>query len=480
VNSSPLPAALPRVLVLGFAGLVVAGSAVADDELVVLREQVARQQALIERQEERLREQERKINELASRLGVAGVTPASIPASSATAAAHGDSAQEVSEPAAPSLPRPVVHSRFDGIDVTLAGALRTTVTSTTARMQPDATPFLVLPDTGGAQGTTKIDARLSSILISISGAQVGSFRLGGSIYAYLFNGDLFSGAYGFYPGFAYIDATSERWRVALGLQQDVFSPLMPGMVDRMSALAGSGNPGNSFKPQVRVERFIRSGDSRVVLQGALSDAVPSNINPNGLLSSTENTGTPNLEARVAFERGDAEADGAWLPWPRIDLGVSAVRGSIRTFSSSGAFPTFENHLGGVALEGQWRMGPRFGVQGEIYQGRALGTYLGTVFQTVNYQSRRSIDSRGGWLEAAYYWSPQFHSHTGYGIDSARSGDLAGSGLHTMQTAFTNLLWDPSRKTTLGAELTWRRTGYASPLEGQPSGYALMLSSELRF
>jgi len=347
-------------------------------------------------------------------------------------------------------------------------------------MQPDATPFLVLPKTPGAAGTTKIDSRLSSLLVSIKGAQVGEFKLGGSIYAYLFNGDLFSGSYGFYPGFAYIDATSEQWRFAVGLQQDVFSPLMPSMVDRMSALAGSGNPGNSFKPQLRVERFFKDGDDAWVVQGALADAVPTNINPNGLLSSTENTGTPNVEGRLAWTRGDAQQDAAWLPWPRYALGVSGVYGSIRTFSATGLFPTYQTHLNGISLEGQWRLGSRLGFQGELYQGSSLGTYLATVFQTVNQQTHASIGSRGGWGEVAYYWSPTVHTHGGYGIDKASTSDLAGVGVHSMQTAFTNLYWDPSAKTTLGMELTWRRTGYLLPIEGQPSGYALMLSSELRF
>jgi hypothetical protein len=155
--------------------------------------------------------------------------------------------------------------------VTLAGALRTTVTTTTARMQPDATPFFVLPKIPGVpDGTTKIDARLSSLLISIKGAQQGDFQLGGMIYAYLFDGDLLSGKYGLYPGFAYIDATSDKWRFAAGLQQDVFSPMMPTMVDRMSAFAGSGNAGNSFKPQLRVERFFVKGTDRLVIQGAIA------------------------------------------------------------------------------------------------------------------------------------------------------------------------------------------------------------------
>lgn len=381
-----------------------------------------------------------------------------------------------------SLP-PAVTSRFDGIKVTVGGALRTTVNTTTARMQPDATPFFVLPTINGvSEGTTKIDARLSSILFSIEGAQLGDFRLSGSIYAYLFDGNLLSGKYGFYPGFAYVDATSEHWRFAAGLQMDVFSPLMPTMVDRMSAFAGSGNTGNSFKPQLRIEHTIALGADRLMLQAAMADAVASNIKPPSNAepgaASVENTGLPNLEARIAYTRGKPGDSGAWLAWAPLTLGASAVYGKFRTFSLINAFPAWESRFSGVALEGAWRIGHRFGIQGELYGGRALGQYLGTIFQTTNNLSREGIASRGGWGEAAWYWTPTLHSHLGFGLDRANSDQVPTGGFTRNRTAFLNLFWDPSRLTTLAIEGTWRRTDYAGL--GDFSGWSLMLSSELRF
>ena len=214
------------------------------------RDLIDAQKRQLEAQDAQLREQEKRLDDLATRAG--GAKPPAPVAAPATAPAlakpDAGSVSPQSQQAALSSPsRPTVGSRFDDIKITMGGSLRTTVNTTTARMQPDATPFFVFPKVNGvSEGTTKIDARLSSLFFSIDGAQLGDFKLGGSIYAYLFNGDLLSGLYGFYPGFAYVDATSERWRFAAGLQMDVFSPTMPTMVDRMSALAGSGNAGNSF------------------------------------------------------------------------------------------------------------------------------------------------------------------------------------------------------------------------------------------
>lgn len=488
----------------GLTLLAAGGASAAEDPQVQrLREQLERQQAVIESQEARLQQQERLLRDLAARIGPSAPATATVAAAPSTAAAmaSGDSGAKadgveqlaLADPDGgnakePSGPSPV-GTRFAGLDVTLGGALRTTITTTTARMQPDATPFFVLPKIPGVpEGSTKIDARLSSLLINIKGAQLGDFQLGGMIYAYLFDGDLLSGKYGLYPGFAYIDATSDKWRFAAGLQQDVFSPMIPNMVDRMSAFAGSGNAGNSFKPQLRVERFFVKGSDRLVIQGAVADALPSNIKP-GFVDSTENTGVPNFEGRIAWTRGsDREAT---LPWPKYVLGVSGATGRFRTLYDRNPDPnvtdigSYTTTLNGVAVEGSWRVADRFGVQGEYYSGKALGAYLATAFQTVNSTERAPISSDGYWGEAAYYWTPKLHSHLGYGVDRPDRGDAPGIGAN--ETAFANLFWDPSPMTTLGFEATWRQTALLAGFDplGRPvyvdnDGFAFMLSSELRF
>lgn len=428
------------------------------EELAALKAKLAAQQELLEAQLRQLREQQAQIDELERRLGGAAAAPVA-----------------AAEPAA--LPPPVVTGRYDGVGVIIGGSLRTTVNTTGARMLPDAAPFFVLPSVPGVrEGTTKIDARLSTLLIAIRGRELGGFRLGGVIQAQLFDGDLFSGKYGVYPGVAYVEAANERWRLAAGLQPDVFSPKIPRMVDSMSGMAGSGNPGNSMKPQLRVERFVAMDGGKLTLQAALADAQPSNIQPPSL-ASTENTGRPNYEARLAYARGAADPAVSWVPYPEWELGLSGAVGSFRSFSLSNAFPAYDTRLSGVALEGAVRFGRRFGIQGELYRGRAFAPYLGGIFQTVT-GDQRAVRSEGGWGELAWWWSSTAHSHIGYGRDRAWGVGVAQPALRTNETAFANLFWDPSPMTTLGLEATWRRTGYEGGIDSD--GLALMLSSELRF
>lgn len=226
----------------------------------------------------------------------------------------------------------------------------------------------------------------------------------------------------------------------------------------------------------------RAGRDRLLFQAALSDAVASNFKPPSnaepLAASIANTGLPNVEARVAWTRGDPAADNAWLPWPEYTLGLSGAGGKYRTFSLANAFPAYDTRLQGVALEGGWRITPRLGVQGEVYTGRALGQYLGTIFQTTNSRTGQAISSKGAWGETAWYWTPTMHSHLGYGQDRADANEVPLGGFLSNLTAFLNLFWDPSPKATLAIEGTWRKTGYQGG--GDYSGYSLMLSSELRF
>lgn len=468
------------------------------------RDQIDAQKRQLEAQDAQLREQEKRLDDLATRAGggkpdapdaARAPAPSSAPVlAKPDAGAPGSGAppqSQAQQTALTSPTLPTVGSRFDDIKITMGGGLRTTVNTTTARMQPDATPFFVFPRVNGvSEGTTKIDARLSSLFFSIEGAQVGDFKLGGSIYAYLFNGDLLSGLYGFYPGFAYVDATSERWRFAAGLQMDIFSPMMPTMVDRMSALAGSGNAGNSFKPQIRAEHTVPMGRDRIVVQGALSDAIASNFKPptnttvsntpSDLLIVTENTGIPNIEARVAWIRGRPGEEGSWVPWPEYTIGLSGVSGKIRNFTVNSQFAAssvYNTQVSGVSLEASARIGRQFGIQGELYSGKALGQYLATVFQTTN-GYHQAIPGHGGWGEMAWYWTPKWHSHVGMGIDTVNAAYISPTGFVSNRTAFLNLFWDPSPKTTLAVEGTWRRTVYGGL--GENSGYSLMLSSELRF
>jgi len=431
-----------------------------------LQQRLVQQQSLIDAQQ-------RQIDRLVQMVegSRSSAAPASTASNSELAPAPAVNPSAVNPPSTP-----VVASRFEGIKLTLGGSLRTTLMTTTARAQPDGSPFFLLPQVPGApQGSTKLDARPSSILLGIDGLRTGDYLAGGLLVFNMNNGDLFSPGYGLTPVLAWAELRNADARYAIGLQEDVFSPRMPKMVDSISALAGSGNPGNSSRSQLRAERYITlGGRDRLTLVVAAADSTSSNIKPT---TSTENVGFPNLESRVLWSAGGTDAS-AWVPGNDYEFGASGVVGRLRTFSASGAFSAFKTDMWGVSLDGRWRLSRQFAVQGELFTGSALGAYLGGVFQTVNPTTQKPVRASGGWGEAMWYWQPTLHTHLGYGVDKLRASDLFPAALSRNETGFLNLIWDPATYAQYAVEATWRRTRY----EGLPQnqGVGLMLTSELRF
>lgn len=105
--------------------------------------------------------------------------------------------------------------------------------------------------------------------------------------------------------------------------------------------------------------------------------------------------------------------------------------------------------------------------GEVYTGKALGTYNGAILQTVNKDTLDGIHSSGGWGEVFAYLSPRLHTHAGCGIDDPRDGDVASTpgslGRVRNSTLYLNLLWDINRALRIGNEFTWMETNYRSVL-----------------
>lgn len=107
------------------------------------RRQLDEQRRQLAAQEEQLRAQERTLNELSSRMGAASAAGAPTPPSSTSPAPSAQAPAPSQEATRQGLGQPVeigppaVSSRFGDIKVYMGGALRTTVNTTTARMQPD-------------------------------------------------------------------------------------------------------------------------------------------------------------------------------------------------------------------------------------------------------------------------------------------------------------------------------------------------------
>jgi hypothetical protein len=280
-----------------------------------------------------------------------------------------------------------------------------------------------------------------------------------------FNDAVVVDRYGLLPLQAFGELRNDHWRFAAGLQFDVFNPGMPTVLP-FSVLTASGNSGNSFRGQIRLERFLNpSEDVQWTLQAALSSPIATTIDPAFRIS--EDNGWPNVEARIALGLGQPEMVGLEPKRP-LEIGVSGLVGQIRTTEPLVAQVVAD--VWGVGADFRWKFLPYVGVAGELYSGQTLGTYGGGVLQDINVNTATPVDSTlkgirstGGWLEAFVYWTPCLHSHIGFGIDDPLDRDVSVTQRTQNSTIFANAIWDVNQTFRVGFEFTWRRTEYRSPL-----------------
>jgi hypothetical protein len=359
---------------------------------------------------------------------------------------------------APCVDCPRVTTVNPYFNINLFGALKLDMLFSNRRPVSESVPFFLAPASLGGyeESTVSIHARQSTIGAAFTGPQFGGFQSGGQMIAMFFNDNVIQDAYGFLPLQAYGELKNDRWRFAAGLQFDVFAPGIPTMLP-FSALAASGNAGNSFRGQLRLERyFIPSNDVQWTVQAALSEPISSTVDPAFRL--LEDNGWPNVEGRFALGLGERSGPLSLRPF---EVGVSGVVGEIRSTPVPNP-PVFAD-VWGTAIDFRAALSPSCGVLGEVYTGESLGTYNGAILQTINNLTLEGIRSTGGFIETYFYLSPRLHTHIGYGIDNPRDEDLAPAARTKNQTCFTNLLWDVNQTFRIGFEVAYRDTDYESPL-----------------
>lgn len=369
---------------------------------------------------------------------------------------------------APCIECPHVSTLQPYWNVNIFGALITDMLFSTSRPFAQGTPFLLAPDSTFGFDTNNFDmhARQSQFGVALAGPEVCGLQAGGLALITFYNDAVIVDRYGFLPIQAYGELKNEDVRFAAGLQFDVFCPNTANILP-FSILSASGNAGNNFRAQARVERFLRPTDcTQWTFQFAISEPIATGIEPD--LTLTEDNGWPNIEGRVMYGVGQPEQLGLEVRRP-LEVGLSGVVGQVRrTGDIGGAVTRVVSDVWGVGLDWRWKLTDRFGIQGELVHGQGLGTYNVGILQTINAEQFNAVRTSGGWIEAWYYWTPCVHTHVGYGIDDPLDRDLAfvdplRFAAVRNETYFANWLWDVTPSFRVGFELTWRETTYNNPV-----------------
>jgi hypothetical protein len=411
------------------------------------------------------------------------VTPASYAQSSSETASNPQAAQpqpcsdlrcpqchfmqcECPQKPAPCQPCPHVSTLLPNWNVNIFGALQGNVMFNTARPVASGIPMFLAPKSAEPENTVDVFARPSNLGAIFTGPEVCGFRSGGMFWAFLYNDALIVDRYGVLPVQAWGELKNDDWRFAAGLQFNVFCPNAPTMLT-FSMLIGSGDAGNNFPGQFRIERYLHpSSDSQWTFQFALSDPVPTGIISKDPISAiitgtpatrlNEDNGWPSLEGRIAYSIGELKQEG--LEQKRaVEIGASVVGTQLRTVIA--ARPNVIADSFGLGADFRWRINDCWGVVGEAFIGQGLGFLNAGVLQSTNSTTFEAIRTRGAWAEVYDYITPCLHTHWGAGIDDPTDRDLADAQISQNVTAFANLIWDVTHQFRIGFELTWRKTDY---------------------
>lgn len=331
------------------------------------------------------------------------------------------------------------------------------------------------PSTPGVnEDEITLHGKTSSLAFEATGPDVGCFKTSGGLHATLLNQLPLRNLSGYFVIRAYADFTNDQWRIRIGRDNDLFSPLDPSTVN-MIRHKGAGNLG-WFRGQFRVDRFLSINEQHSwTLSGSFSQPDVSDFLSNATIRGSDN-GWPNVEGRIGLQFG-AKCDGQ----SPLELGVSGVFGQLRAVDPGGVTngatgpitirPAAEvSEIWGVNLDAQVH-GHRFGARGELFVGQGGGTYFMGVLQSLNPETARPIQAVGGWGEVYCKASSAHTFHLGCGIDDPRDQDLGflnpmdpnDPGQTTLNTvAWVTWWYQATSHVRFGLEVSHRVTEYLDP------------------
>ncbi len=366
------------------------------------------------------------------------------------------------------------------------GKLRGDVIYSEAPQTADAVVIFLNPRQPGiSEDQSTVHGKATQLNFALTGPKCGDWSTGGLIAINFFGPQPIRNQSGANIVNAYGEIKNENWGFRFGRMTDLFGPNNPTTVNYV-AQRGAGNIG-IYRGAFNVDRYITWSDTmKWTLSGRISQQ---NILDYTVVPAIrgKDAGWPNIESRIGVELGRQCDFGR-----PVEIGLSGFIGETQAIQDAILDSDFIllgaddiNQSRGAAIDFKFQ-GPKVGVRGEGWWGKAAGTYFVATLQTANPQNNLPIESVGGWSEIYYHCSPKTTIHCGYGIDDPKdsrlgfitASDLIGQ-IRFNDVAWINLFHNVTESFQVGFEVSHRDTKYLVPTFDN-SGFVYHFMSQLAY
>ncbi len=240
----------------------------------------------------------------------------------------------------------------------------------------------------------------------------------------------------------YVEVEAPYGQLLAGQTSDVISPLVATTLNYTVGWA-IGNIGYR-RPQLRLSTtFADQVSLEVAAVRPIGDdlAVQVSTTTDGI-NDGEASGSPHYQGRLGYSGSLVKA------------GLSGHYGRLKARNAANtAEKTYETK----SINGDIQIPiKKLLVKGEYFLGENLKTYQGSI---LNNDTSAGVRSQGGWVDAAYTFSPSYKIVAGMGKERVNENDLAANARDANRFAFGNFQFTARHGVMYGVEFSQYKTDY---------------------
>jgi hypothetical protein len=381
---------------------------------------IEQQRGIIETQQKRLEELEKRVAEAVSKDQAASLPESSLPTPQIETATTASISKEITR---------------EGFGIKFYGFLRGDLAADTDRMSFDTQlPFFVLSPADPSQamertGDLTIHPRLTRFGVEIKPPELPSgWSVNAKLETDFYNAmidrpvsggpaarDLVSNSRAAIRiRLAYVQMSKGAFNLLVGQNWDTISPLFPSYNPEVVMWNG-GNTGDR-RPQVRLTYEPEFGKGKFSIAGEIgaSGAVDGQDLDGDGFRDGETAIAPTVQLRVGYSaplNGQIWSIGVWGHAAELQFNRSLIGGR----------DDFTSSL--IGFDFSFPLLPRLTVKGEAWTGKGLADVRGGIGQSINTATGELIGATGGWAEMSFKASSFYTISGGATIDSPEASDI---------------------------------------------------------